>query len=52
MLGNDPAARITLEIMVKTGIVIVAGEVRISTYGDLDEIIQKVILDTVHQLLR
>ena len=50
MLGDDPEARIALETMVKTGIVIVAGGVRTSTYRDLDEIIQKVILDIVHQL--
>mgnify|MGYP006131732861 CR=1 FL=1 len=48
MLGDDPEARIALETMVKTGIVIVAGEVRTSTYGNSDEIIRKLILDIVH----
>jgi S-adenosylmethionine synthetase len=32
MLKDDPESRIALEIMVKTGMAIVAGEVRTSTY--------------------
>jgi len=45
MLKDDPESRIAVETMVKTGMAIVAGEVRTSTYVDLEEIIRKVILD-------
>ena len=48
MLRDDPESRIALETMIKTGMAIVAGEVRTSTYGDSDEIIRKLILDIVH----
>jgi len=46
MLKDDPDSRVALETMVKTGMAIVAGEVRTSSYVDLEEIIRKVILDT------
>jgi len=49
MLRDDPESRIALETAVKTGMAIVAGEVRTSTYGNSDEIIRKLILDIVHQ---
>ena len=49
MLRDDPESRIALETMAKTGMAIVAGEVRRSTYEDVDEIIRKVILDIVCQ---
>jgi len=45
MLKDDPESRIAVETMVKTGMAIVAGEVRTSTYVDLEEIIREVILD-------
>jgi S-adenosylmethionine synthetase len=45
MIKDDPESRIAVETMVKTGMAIVAGEVRTSTYVDLEEIIRKVILD-------
>jgi S-adenosylmethionine synthetase len=45
MLKDDPESRVAAETMVKTGMVIVAGEVRTSTYIDLEELIRKVILD-------
>lgn len=45
MLKDEPESRIAVETMVKTGMAIVAGEVRTSTYVDLEEIIRKVILD-------
>ncbi|MFG6500816.1 methionine adenosyltransferase [Sulfitobacter sp. 1A15106] len=45
MLKDDPEARIAVETMVKTGMAIVAGEVRTSTYIDLEELIREVILD-------
>ena len=45
MLKDDPESRIAVETMVKTGMAIVAGEVRTSTYIDLEELIREVILD-------
>lgn len=45
MLKDDPESRIDVETMVKTGMAIVAGEVRTSTYIDLEELIREVILD-------
>ena len=45
MLRDDPESRIAVETKVKTGMAIVAGEVRTSTYVDLEEIIREVILD-------
>ena len=45
MLRDDPESRIAVETMVKTGMAIVAGEVRTSTYIDLEELIREVILD-------
>ena len=48
MLRDDPESRIALETAVKTGMAIVAGEVRTSTYRNSDEIIRKLILDIVH----
>ena len=45
MLKDDPESRIAVETMVKTGMVIVAGEVRTSTYVDLEDLIREVILD-------
>ncbi|MDX1452215.1 MAG: methionine adenosyltransferase [Oleiphilaceae bacterium] len=45
MLKDDPHARIAVETMVKTGMAIVAGEVRTSTYIDLEDLIRDVILD-------
>ena len=45
MLKDDPESRIAVETMVKTGMAIVAGEVRTSTYVDLEELIREVILD-------
>ena len=45
MLRDDPESRIAVETMVKTGMAIVAGEVRTSTYVDLEELIREVILN-------
>ena len=45
MLKDDPESRIAVETMVKTGMAIVAGEVRTSTYVDLEELIREVILN-------
>ncbi|MBV1930849.1 MAG: methionine adenosyltransferase [Porticoccaceae bacterium] len=45
MLTDDPNSRVAVETMVKTGMAIVAGEVRTRTYVDLEEIVRQVILD-------
>ena len=46
ILADDPQARVAVETLVKTGMAIVAGEVRTSTYVDLEDLIRQVILDT------
>lgn len=45
ILKDDPHARVAVETLVKTGMAIVAGEVRTSTYVDLEDIVRAVILD-------
>jgi len=45
ILVDDPHSRVAVETMVKTGMAIVAGEVRTSTYVDLEDIVRNVILD-------
>ena len=45
ILKDDPNSRVAVETMVKTGMAIVAGEVRTSTYVDLEDLIRDVILD-------
>ncbi len=45
ILTDDANARVAVETMVKTGMAIVAGEVRTSTYIDLEDLIRQVILD-------
>lgn len=45
MLKDDPNSRVAVETLVKTGMAIVAGEVRTSTYVDLEDIVRDVILD-------
>jgi len=45
ILKDDANARVAVETMVKTGMAIVAGEVRTSTYVDLEDLIREVILD-------
>ncbi|HIK43543.1 MAG TPA: methionine adenosyltransferase, partial [Leptolyngbyaceae cyanobacterium M65_K2018_010] len=42
---EDPYARVAVESLVKTGMAIIAGEVRTSTYVDLEDIVREVILD-------
>ncbi|MBH41658.1 MAG: methionine adenosyltransferase [Candidatus Magasanikbacteria bacterium] len=43
ILTDDPQARVAVECLTKTGFVVVAGEVRTSTYVD----IQKIVRDTI-----
>ncbi len=45
ILADDPNARVAVETLVKTGIAIIAGEVRTNTYVDLEEVVRQVILD-------
>src|SRR6056300_1419279 len=45
MLADDPNSRVAVETLVKTGMVVVAGEVRTRTYVDLEDIVRDVILD-------
>jgi len=45
ILADDPNARVAVETMVKTGMAIVAGEVRTNTYVDLEDLVRDVILD-------
>jgi len=45
IIADDKHARVAVETMVKTGMAIVAGEVRTSTYIDLEDLIRSVILD-------
>ena len=43
IIREDPQARVAVETMVKTGMVIVAGEVRTTTYVDIEELARKVV---------
>ena len=45
ILKEDLHARVAVETLVKTGMAIIAGEVRTSTYVDLEDIVRGVILD-------
>jgi S-adenosylmethionine synthetase len=45
ILKDDRDARVAVETLVKTGMAIIAGEVRTSTYVDLEDIVRQVILD-------
>ncbi|WP_066016974.1 methionine adenosyltransferase [Endozoicomonas atrinae] len=43
IIKDDPEARVAVETMVKTGMVVVAGEVRTSTYVDIEELVRNVV---------
>lgn len=45
ILKDDPHSRVAVETLVKTGMAVIAGEVRTSTYVDLEDIVRQVILD-------
>ncbi|MFL0800456.1 MAG: methionine adenosyltransferase [Agarilytica sp.] len=45
ILKDDKNSRVAVETMVKTGMVVVAGEVRTSTYIELEDLIRDVVLD-------
>ena len=45
ILSDDADARVAVETLVKTGMVVVAGEVTTSTYVDLEDIVRGVVTD-------
>ena len=45
IIKDDPNSRVAVETMVKTGMTIIAGEVRTNTYIDLEEVVRKTIND-------
>lgn len=45
IIANDPQARVACETLVKTGMVLVAGEVRTSTWVDIESLVRKVVTD-------
>ncbi len=45
MLTDDPESRVAVETLVKTGMVILAGEVRTNTYIELEDLVRDVVLD-------
>ena len=45
ILKDDVNARVAVETLVKTGMVVVAGEVTTSTYVDLEDIVRDVVTD-------
>ena len=45
ILSDDPSSRVAVETMVKTGMAIIAGEVRTNTYVDLEDVVRRVITD-------
>ncbi|MDP0590004.1 MAG: methionine adenosyltransferase [Candidatus Endonucleobacter bathymodioli] len=45
ILKDDINARVAIETLVKTGMVIVAGEVRTNTYVDIEDVVRKVVID-------
>ena len=45
IISDDPDSRVAVETMVKTGMTIIAGEVRTNTYVDLEEVVRNVIID-------
>ena len=45
ILRQDPKARVACETLVKTGFVVLAGEVTTSAWVDVDELVRRVIVD-------
>jgi S-adenosylmethionine synthetase len=45
LLKRDPRARVACETLIKTGMIIVAGEVTTAGYVDLEDIARKVVVD-------
>jgi len=45
IIAEDPKARVACETMIKTGMVVVAGEITTSAWVDIEEIVREVVLD-------
>ena len=45
MLAQDPESRVAAETMIKTGVVMVAGEIRSNAEVDIDKLVRKVVGD-------
>ena len=45
LLAQDPASRVAVETMVKTGMVILAGEVTTDAWVDTEELVRQVVKD-------
>jgi S-adenosylmethionine synthetase len=45
MLEKDPESRVAVETLIKTGLVLVAGEVRTESWVDIEELVREVIKD-------
>jgi len=45
IIAEDPKARVACETMVKTGMVVVAGEITTKAWVDMEAIVRKVVLD-------
>ncbi len=45
ILAQDPTARVACETLIKTGMVVVAGEVTTEAYVDIEELTRKVVCD-------
>ncbi|MBN7797292.1 methionine adenosyltransferase [Parahaliea mediterranea] len=45
ILADDLNARVAVETLVKTGMVVIAGEVTTDTYVDLEDVVREVVLD-------
>ena len=45
ILTQDPKARVACETLIKTGMVVVAGEVTTTAYADIEAIARKVVCD-------
>ena len=45
ILADDPRGRVACETLIKTGVVIVAGEVTTTAWVDIEELVRKTVLD-------
>ncbi len=45
ILSHDKNARVACETMVKTGLVVIAGEISTSAYVDLEDLVRKTVID-------
>jgi S-adenosylmethionine synthetase len=52
ILTVDPRGRVACETMVKTGVVIVAGEVTTSAWVDVEALVRKTVLDIGYSTVR